>query len=56
MEDEHVRRIEQYTGKKYLSKIINLDIPDEFEYFEKELVLLIFKRFRALARGLFQNH
>ncbi|EKO3479825.1 hypothetical protein NSB40_004254 [Vibrio fluvialis] len=38
MEDEYVRRIEQYTGQRFLNKIINLNIPDVYQYGEPALI------------------
>lgn len=38
MEAEHIRRIEEYTGTKHLDKILNLDIPDVYQYFDHELL------------------
>lgn len=43
-ETAHTERIEEHTGEKYLSKITNLKIEDEYEYFQRELVLLILHR------------
>jgi len=43
-ENGHTERIKEYTGEKYLSKITNLKIEDEYEYFQRELVLLILER------------
>lgn len=44
MEDEHVRRIEQYTGQRFLGKVINLDIPDVYQYGESALIEQLEKR------------
>ncbi|MDF3123476.1 hypothetical protein [Rheinheimera sp. 1928-s] len=38
MERSHVRRIEQYTGQRFLKKVINLDIPDVYKFGETELI------------------
>lgn len=43
-ENTHILRIEKYTGSKYLQKIINLNIPDNYQYFQRELVLLILRK------------
>lgn len=48
MEAEHIRRIEEHTGTKYLEKIISLDIPDQYKYGEIELVCLLESRLKAL--------
>lgn len=51
-EDSHIKRIQQYTGDVFLSKITNLCIEDKYQYFQRELVLLILERF-SLAKLLF---
>lgn len=38
MEDEHTRRIEKYTEQRFLDKVINLDIPDIYQYGEPALI------------------
>lgn len=38
MEAEHLRRIEQHTGQRFLHKIINLDIPDVYTFGDTALV------------------
>ncbi|MBY0417480.1 MAG: hypothetical protein K2W88_05390 [Pararheinheimera sp.] len=38
MEDAHVRRIEQYTEQRFLTKVINLDIPDIYKFAEAALI------------------
>jgi predicted protein tyrosine phosphatase len=43
-ETAHAERIQEHTGEKHLSKITNLKIEDKYEYFERELVLLILQR------------
>lgn len=43
-EDAHTKRIQEYTGEKYLSKITNLDIEDNFTFFQRQLVLLILEK------------
>lgn len=43
-EQQHIVRIQSHTGELYLPKIINLDIPDDFRYFQRELVLLLLER------------
>ena len=43
-EQQHIERIQQYTGDVLLPKIINLNIPDVYQYFQRELVLLILER------------
>ncbi len=43
-EQAHIERIEQYTKSRYVHKVTNLDIPDEYCYFQKELILLLVKR------------
>ncbi|GFD71837.1 hypothetical protein ACI7YQ_14170 [Alteromonas marina] len=48
MEDEHVRRIEQYTGLRFLDKVINLNIPDVYQYGESALIEQLEKRRQAM--------
>jgi len=43
-EDGHIKRLQQYTGDRFLSKVTNLQIKDEYQYFQRELVLLILER------------
>ncbi|NMP15865.1 hypothetical protein [Thalassotalea sp. Y01] len=43
-EEQHIERIQKYTGDVYLPKITNLNIPDEYQYFQRELVLLLLER------------
>ena len=43
-EQQHIERIQSYTGDVYLPKIINLNIPDNYQYFQRELVLLLLER------------
>ena len=38
MEHTHIVRIEQYTGQRFLNKIINLDIPDVYSFGESTLI------------------
>jgi len=38
-EESHIERIRSYTSDVYLHKIINLDIADKYQYFQRELVL-----------------
>ncbi|MCG9732340.1 hypothetical protein L1D44_21400 [Shewanella sp. Isolate13] len=40
----HIERIQEHTGDKYLAKITNLQIEDKYQYFQRELVLLILER------------
>lgn len=43
-ENAHTKRIREYTGEKYLSKITNLDIEDKYTFFQRQLVLLILEK------------
>ena len=43
-EQAHIDRISLHTGNPHLSQIVNLNIPDEFQYFQRELVLLLIER------------
>lgn len=38
-EDIHIERIKEHTGDVYLDKVTNLNIPDKFQFFQRELVL-----------------
>jgi len=44
-EEAHIERIKEYTGEQYLSKITNLHIEDEYQFFQRELVLMLLDRF-----------
>lgn len=48
MEKEHVRRIENYTGQRFLDKVINLDIPDVYQHGEPALIEQLEKRRDAM--------
>ena len=43
-EEMHIKRIQEHTNELYLSKVINLDIADVFEYFQRELVLQLLEK------------
>ncbi|ACJ29453.1 Protein tyrosine phosphatase, putative [Shewanella piezotolerans WP3] len=43
-ETTHIERIQEHTGNKFLAKITNLQIEDKYQYFQRELVLLILER------------
>ncbi|TMO56367.1 phosphotyrosine protein phosphatase [Pseudoalteromonas phenolica] len=43
-EEMHIERIREYTDDVYLPKITSLNIPDSFQYFQRELVLLLLER------------
>lgn len=43
-EQQHIERIQKHTGDVYLPKISNLNIPDNYQYFQRELVLLLLER------------
>ena len=43
-ENEHIKRIQQHTGDVFIPKIENLDIADEFSYFQRELVLAVLEK------------
>jgi len=43
-EEKHIDRIQKHTGDVYLPKITNLKIPDDYQYFQRELVLLLLER------------
>lgn len=43
-EDFHIERITRYTYKKHLHKITNLKIEDKYQYWQKELILLLLEK------------
>ena len=43
-EEKHIHRIEKYTGTKHVDKLINLDIEDKYQYFQRELVLTLLEK------------
>jgi predicted protein tyrosine phosphatase len=47
-EDIHIKRIQEYTDDLYMNKVINLNIADEYQYFQRELVLLLIENYLAL--------
>ncbi|XQW86287.1 hypothetical protein ACOYR1_06045 [Thalassotalea piscium] len=47
-EQMHIERIREHTDEAYLSKITNLNIPDNFQYFQRELVLLLLERLQMI--------
>lgn len=40
-EQLHIDRIREHTSDEFLTKIVNLNIPDNYQYFQRELVLLL---------------
>ena len=44
-EDMHIERIREHTGEQYLSKITNLEIEDQYQFFQRELVLLLLEKY-----------
>jgi predicted protein tyrosine phosphatase len=42
-EEKHIERIREYTNEQHISKITNLKIDDEYQYLQRELVLLLLK-------------
>ncbi|MDO6507015.1 hypothetical protein Q4506_09605 [Colwellia sp. 4_MG-2023] len=45
-EKQHIERIQKHTGDVYLPKISNLDISDDYQYFERDLILLLLERIK----------
>jgi predicted protein tyrosine phosphatase len=41
MEERHLRIIEDHVGSTYFGKIIVLDLPDRFTYYQKELLVIL---------------
>ncbi len=48
-EQKHIDRIRTHTRDVYLPKITNLNIPDDYQYFQRELVLLLLERVKFLS-------
>jgi predicted protein tyrosine phosphatase len=44
-EQQHIDRIQKHTRDVYLPKIINLNISDDYQYFQRELVLLLLEQY-----------
>ena len=44
-ESMHIERIQEHTGEQYLNKITNLHIADQYQFFQRELVLLLLEKF-----------
>lgn len=53
-EQQHIDRIKEHTGVVYLPKITNLNIPDNYQYFQRELVLLLLNRVSSI--NTLSNH
>ena len=49
-EQQHTDRIQKHAGDVYLPKIINLNIPDDYQYFQRELVLLLLEKISRTLR------
>lgn len=43
-EDMHIDRIKEHTGDVYLDKVTNLNIPDKFQFFQRELALPLLEK------------
>lgn len=41
MEPEHKKRIKEQFRNENIPKVVNLDIPDEYEFMNKDLIELI---------------
>ena len=48
-EQQHIERIKKHTGDVYLPKMTNLNIPDNYQYFQRELVLLLLERVKLVS-------
>ncbi|WP_348731324.1 hypothetical protein [Rheinheimera texasensis] len=51
MELLHISRIEQYTGRRFLNKIINLDIPDIYSFGDAALIEQLELSYNAKHHG-----
>ncbi len=43
-EQQHIDRIQKHARDVHLTKIINLNIPDNYQYFQRELVLQLLEK------------
>ena len=41
MEQRHKKAINEHTERKYRTKIVVLNIPDRFKYYQKELISIL---------------
>jgi len=41
MESSHSKMVKQYTANKHGGKIVVLNIPDKFKYYQKELIAVL---------------
>jgi len=41
MEKRHLKQIQKHTGSRYYSKIVVLDIPDVYKYYDGDLIALL---------------
>lgn len=48
-EDMHIERVKQHTGEKHLHKLVNFQIEDKYQYFQRELVLLLLDKYPLQA-------
>ena len=49
-EQQHINRIQSHTGDVYLPKITNLNIPDVYQYFQRELVMILLEKVSRTLR------
>ncbi len=40
----HIKRIREHVGDQYQDKVTNLGIADEYNYFQRDLVLLLLEK------------
>jgi predicted protein tyrosine phosphatase len=45
MENKHKEQIQKHVGSLYNEKITVLNIPDDFKYYQKELIALLEEKF-----------
>ena len=48
MEQKHIDRIKMYTENKYMHKVINLKIDDDYGYMDPNLIKIIIDKTRNL--------
>jgi predicted protein tyrosine phosphatase len=46
MEQKHIERIKMYTEEKYIHKVINLEIDDDYGYMDSNLIKIIIDKTR----------
>ena len=55
MEEKHIERIKLYTADRFIDKIINLDIEDEYGYMDQKLIEHLIKKVRHFEQVNFNQ-